>query len=296
MGGGIRSIQYNGSNLYVAAGTGGKLSTSPDGITWTSRTSVFGANTITAVAFGNGLWVAVGQGANLSTSTDGITWTTRTSNMTGQINDVKYANGVWVAVGQGGGTTNNGGIIYSTDGITWTRKSQSLTVGTTYYSVNYNGTNWIVGTDNNTNNYLYANTPSGTWTVGQDGSGSDIYYIFWDGTRNIIITSGGTNLRYSTSSALGTTTALEGLDFPTGLGQRYYYYNGNLYLNAFYINLFSTTPMTGNYVRISYSVQSPTTWSGTSANASSNPGAIWVSATGFIVGSNVASGQIFTSF
>jgi hypothetical protein len=295
--GAVKTIQYNGSDLYVAAGSTGKLSTSPDGITWTSRTSGFGTNNISAVAFGNGLWVAVGQNGTITTSTDGITWTARTSNFsTNLLYDVKYANGVWVAVGAGGGSTNTGGITYSTDGTTWTRKSQSITVGTIYHAVNYNGTNWIVGANNSTNNYLYASTPSGTWTAGADGGGSDILYVFWDGTRNIVSTE-TEGLRYSTSTTLGTTTRFTGVEVvQQASGQRLYYYNGNVYYNGFFIGSFSTTPMTGNYGQINYSIQSPTTWSSTTTTASMNAGAIWADSSGIIVGSSTNIGQIFTSF
>jgi hypothetical protein len=55
--------------------------TSPDGITWTSRTSA-ADNQWYSVAYGNGLWVAVsitGSGNRVMTSPDGITWTSRTS-------------------------------------------------------------------------------------------------------------------------------------------------------------------------------------------------------------------------
>ena len=232
----LHTVAYNGSNLYVAVGNNATMFTSPNGITWTSRTSGFGANGIYWVAYGNGLFVAVGDNATLSTSTDGITWTARTSNMGAglPINHVVYANSIWVAVGRGGGTDNTGGIIYSTDGITWTRKSQSLTVGTTYYAASWNGTNWIVAAALSTNNYLYASTPSGTWTVGHDGSSQILRTIFWDGTRNWVLA--GTNaLRYSTSATLGTTTGITNITGFTQSGEQtgksgQYYYDGRIYI------------------------------------------------------------------
>ena len=175
----FNKIAYNGTNLWVAVNNVGALYTSPDARTWTSRTSQFGASNIYDVAYANNLWVAVGNAGKISTSTDGITWTARTANMsTNQISAVAYGNGVWVAVGDGGGATNTGGITYSTDGTTWTRKSQTLTIGTSYRSVVWNGTNWIVGATQSTNNYLYASTPSGTWPAGQTGQNSTINKLF----------------------------------------------------------------------------------------------------------------------
>jgi hypothetical protein len=44
------------------------MTTSPDGITWTSRTSGFGSAGIRGVTFGNGLYVAVGQTGTMTTN------------------------------------------------------------------------------------------------------------------------------------------------------------------------------------------------------------------------------------
>jgi hypothetical protein len=289
----VGGIEYNGTDLYVAYGNSGKLSTSPDGITWTARTSGFGANSIESVFFGNSLWVAVGANGTITTSPDGITWTARTSNMsTNTIVDVKYANSIWVAVGGGGGGTNTGGITYSTDGITWTRKSQTPTISASYRAVIYNGTNWIVVADISTNNYLYASAPSGTWTAGTDGSGTSLRGIYWDGTRNLVITD--TNfIRFSTSATLGTTTVLSGA---TVQGKKeLYYYNGNLYYIGENVIFYSTTPMSGNYAKQNYGFLSPTTSNGTTGAASNQAGAIWVGSAGYICG-GTSAGNVFTSF
>jgi hypothetical protein len=262
----LYQVAYNGTDLYVAVGEVGLLLTSPDGITWTSQTSGFGANDINSVAFGNGLFVAVGQQGTITTSSDGITWTARTSNMsTNQINHVIYADSTWVAVGRGGGTTNTGGITYSTDGITWTRKSQSLTVGTIYGMVSWNGTNFVVGASHSTNNYLYASTPSGTWTAGADGSATTTYYIIWDGTRHIVINSTGVP-RFSTSTTLGTTTEFSNLDnlqSSETQGKAFnYYHNGRIYsavtvANGGTNNDWSTTPFQTSYASTGTKYLSP---------------------------------------
>lgn len=293
----IRTIAYNGTDLYVAAGSGGVLFTSSDGITWTSRTSGFGANYIAKVSFGNGLWVAVGNNGTITTSTDGITWTARTSNVsTNELYDALYANSIWVAVANGGGTQNTGGITYSTDGITWTRKSQSLTVGPAYYTVIYNGTNWIVGTQNSTNNFLRASTPSGTWTVGSTGVAKDIYQLFYDGTRTLEINADG-DLRYSTSATFGATTLISGMKFNINVAQTLaYYYNGKIYGVGTYYLAASTTPLSGNYIDLTnMAVLSPSTQNSVSGGNTNASSCIFVGAAGTIIGST-SPGQIYTSF
>ena len=46
----------------------GKLTTSTDGTTWTTRTSGFGTTLIRGVTYGDGLYVAVGDSGKLTTS------------------------------------------------------------------------------------------------------------------------------------------------------------------------------------------------------------------------------------
>jgi hypothetical protein len=298
MGGDVKSIQYNGSNLYVAVGAGGRISTSPNGITWTARTSGT-ANTLVKVAYGNGLWVAVGYNGTLTTSPDGTTWTVRTSNMsTNDIYNVQYANSIWVAVGAGGGATNTGGIIYSTDGTTWTRKSQSLSVGGTYTALAYNGTNWIVGCGQNTNNLIYASAPSGTWTTVQTGSSVDIHELFYDGTRILEINQNG-DVRFSTSATVGTTTTITGIRVHSVQGEnRSFYYDGKIFNTGTYFFGFSTTPLSGNYVNVTNSSSvAPTTYHTAAGLNSQNGGTVFASAAGYIVSSyGNTAGQIFTSF
>jgi hypothetical protein len=90
--------------------------TSPDGITWTIRTSAADNNWV-AVTYGNGLFVAVaesGSGNRVMTSPDGITWTIRTSAADNSWYAVTYGNGVFVAVaytGSGNRVMTSGSLI-----------------------------------------------------------------------------------------------------------------------------------------------------------------------------------------
>lgn len=188
----VSVIAYNGSNLYVAGFSDGTLFSSPDGITWTSRTSGFGANAIYKIAFGNGLFVAVGNNGTLTTSTDGITWTARTSQFgTGAIRDVKYANSLWVAVGQNS-TGPALGISTSTDGLTWTARTVTGTIGPTANSVDYGNGYWVLAASNVTNNAAYS-TNGTTWTAFATGSATNSnsvlyvngYWLIYDASANI---------------------------------------------------------------------------------------------------------------
>jgi hypothetical protein len=82
------------------SGSGNRVMTSPDGITWTSRTSA-GDNDWFSVTYGNGLFVAVassGSGNRVMMSSDGITWISRISAADSSWTSVTYGNGIFVAV------------------------------------------------------------------------------------------------------------------------------------------------------------------------------------------------------
>lgn len=108
----IRGATHDGTN-FIIVGSNGKISTSPDGVTWTARTSDVAGNHINAVAAGNGNVIAVAGSGKLCRSTDnGVTWSALTDIFAGStILGITYGNGVWVAVGASGKlatSTNNG--------------------------------------------------------------------------------------------------------------------------------------------------------------------------------------------
>lgn len=291
----VYSIAYNGSDIWVAVGAGGVLASSSNGTTWTNRTSGFGSNNIYKVAFGNGLFVAVGQNGTITTSTDGITWTARTANMgTNEIYDVIYANSLWVASGAGGGTANTGGITYSTDGLTWTRKSQSLSnIGTNYNCVNWNGTNWIIGTNHSTNNFLYASTPSGTWTVASTGSTAENINVFYDGTRTLFVDTNGT-IYFSANAIPSSATQLYGANIRGSNGRYNFYYNNRIYSQGALWYSISSVPNASNQVTGIQSSLAAMTGIINTGGISTRPGAIWVGAAGLVAADYI--GGIFTSF
>jgi hypothetical protein len=127
------------NNLYVAAGVQGTILTSPDGITWTTRTSKPGAN-LSGIAYGNNQYVVVGNSSSYFTSPDGITWTARTTPYQALIG-ITYGNNEFVAVG------GAGKIYTSPDAITWTARISGFSTNYNFNSVIYANNQYVaVGT------------------------------------------------------------------------------------------------------------------------------------------------------
>ncbi len=109
----LQAVTYGGGQ-FVAVGDNGTILTSPDGLTWTPRTS--GTTfTLFAVTYGNGRYVAVGGNDAVCTSPDGVTWTARSAGLSANLLCVAYGADLFVMAGGGAP-----GIYSSTDGVTWT--------------------------------------------------------------------------------------------------------------------------------------------------------------------------------
>jgi len=131
----------SGNGLFVTVGFFGTILTSPDGITWTERTSGIFRN-LYGVTSGNGLFVTVGESGTILTSPDGNSWTKRTSGTYNSLYDVTYGNNKFVTVGK------SGTILTSSDGTTWTSRTSGTNVGLNgvtygnglFVTVGWNGT------------------------------------------------------------------------------------------------------------------------------------------------------------
>jgi len=198
------------------------IHTSPDGVTWTSRTPSEAMN-FQDISFGNGLYVAVANiGTNrIMTSPNGITWTSRTTSINPSFSGVAYGNGIWVAVcsSSSGGTTftsydglnwdeqptvfnsttilfANGlftiGSRYSVDGLTWISNSiafspQKIAFGNGYF---------VAVTDSGTNRIAYS-TNAINWTAIPAASDATFESIaFGNNTFVIGATSGTSKINY----------------------------------------------------------------------------------------------------
>jgi hypothetical protein len=118
-----RAIVWH-NNLFVAAGFSssfnGIVSTSPDGITWTTRLA--NVAQFTDIQLAGDLLIASGPYGTLFTSPDGISWTSRYINTQASLRGATKGDSLYVIVG------DNGKIMTSPDAITWTDKPSGTSV------------------------------------------------------------------------------------------------------------------------------------------------------------------------
>lgn len=121
-------------DLFVAVGDGGVILTSPDGVTWTSRTSGT-TQALYDVAWGSEVqrFVAVGANGTVLSSSNGTTWAAETSGT---------ANTLWrVAYGpsrrQFAACGNSNTIIYSNDGGDTWATATAVTTGAAINGIHY---------------------------------------------------------------------------------------------------------------------------------------------------------------
>ena len=183
-----------GSNLFVAGGynltaTVGVLSTSPDGVNWTSRTITGLATGVNCVAWNGTLWAAggttTGSAGALSTSPDGVNWTSQTiTGITGSVQCIAWNGSLWVAGGYTAGI-GAGALSTSPDGVNWT----SRTITGFVSAVAWNGSIWVVVGNTSTPVGTLSTSSDGiTWTSRTiPGTIAYLYDVKWNGSLWIIV-------------------------------------------------------------------------------------------------------------
>lgn len=222
-----------GNNLFVAiasSGTGNRVMTSPDGITWTIRTTPAGDNVWAAITYGDGKFVAVGapnvNNANsVMTSPDGINWTLRVpGNTTSQWVGITYANSTFVAVAQFGTVR----AMTSPDGITWTDRP-SLNAAHNWTGITYgNGKFVAVALDAPLANPVAWSTDGVTWT--QVAAPGDGWYGVTYGDNKFVAVRGGSTSNRAMTSPDGITWTLQAT--PVSNNWRVVRYGGGLFVSA----------------------------------------------------------------
>ncbi|MBC8156303.1 MAG: hypothetical protein H7Z72_25745 [Bacteroidetes bacterium] len=171
--------------LFVAVGD--NITTSPDGLTWTLRSSNAATGQLGKITYGNGRFVAVGGSGRAAVSTDGINWTATSMGTTTQdFLDVTYGNGLFVAVGPAGS------VRTSPDGSTWTERTVFSQNNSFLSSVAYgNGTFVAVGYQGGS---IRRSVDGINWTGTVNSSGADFGRITFDNGLFVIVNGSG-NIR-----------------------------------------------------------------------------------------------------
>jgi hypothetical protein len=166
----------SGAGLFVATksdSANSAYSTSPDGITWTARTSMPSSSKWDMVAYnGTGFLVANSSGTNAAYGTDGLTWSLRTMPFAPGSSLFALDGKFYITRTLNGNATE---LFESTDGTTWTSKGalpgypKTTTFGSAAGTVlKVNGTYLTTGQRSTNDQGLFAYTaPSiaGPWTV-----------------------------------------------------------------------------------------------------------------------------------
>jgi len=227
--------------------------TSPDGVTWTSRTLPTPNVSWSDVTYGNGQFVAVGARAtgelNVATSPDGITWTLRTTTIVaGLWCGVNYGNGLFIADQK---TSYSSAFATSSDGITWTKRT--IPAGT-WCSAAY-GAGLFVSIDGTTGSGFNRalTSPDGiTWTLRTTPNAASWRSVAYGGGKFVAVSSndysGFTNAITSTD---GTTW--------TQLSNNIPHYGSSAYSKILYGNgtFVATNNFLGGYIASS---RDGTTW------------------------------------
>lgn len=208
-----------GNGTFVAVSHNGtnQVMTSPDGITWTARSSPSGFG---AVEFGNGLFVAVEPwgSRNMATSPDGITWTSRPNALPANLDmsSFTYGNGRFVAVG---GFNSLGNAATSTDGITWTMQSGALPASQ-WWDVAYgNGVFVAVDYRWDATNRVVTSPDGITWTprTGANSGTSQFHAVAFGNGRFVAVASGGGAIYSNDNGATWAAgTGMPNTDFGPG--------------------------------------------------------------------------------
>lgn len=178
----FRAVASSGA-LYAAVGDSGAAATSPDGLTWTPRTTT--AFPLNGLVWTGSLFVAVGAPNIVYTSPDGITWTARSGPPTTvTFRGVTWNGSVLVAVGNTVTGTAAAAVATSPDGISWTNRTVSAAGGTIFRSVAWSGSVFAAVGDS-----LCYTSPDGvTWTSRTISAGT-YRSIVWTGTQFVAVGS-----------------------------------------------------------------------------------------------------------
>lgn len=231
----IRGIAY-GAGIYVRVGNTGLIETSPELVTWTTRTSGT-TNQLNDVTFAYGKFWVVGSAGTMLSSPDGITWTPVALPGTVASDDLTSiatdGSGVIIVANPSGGYRQ----LQSLDsGATWTTGGMGSSSGLGAFSAYYDGTYFILGRNvsGGVSSVTYSdNVATGSWQEATLSCGGGIIFSITDnGTTRLIsgdagcIATSPKSLPPATANWTRRTSPSTGLVRAYAMGSAYYAVSG----------------------------------------------------------------------
>jgi hypothetical protein len=211
----INSIAYGNGLFVVNSNVTNRVHTSPDGITWTTRTT--GNVPIRSVTFGGGIFLAPGSDGAIQTSTDGITWSTRAmgGGSSYPFGGYDFYASVYGTIYVIGGAS--GALHTSTNGITWTSRPNVLgnnnVLGFAYGNSTYVVAGYAGKLMTSTDGISWTSRNAGFGTISTIGAvtyGNGLFVAVGDGGRVSTSTDGATWTTRSSTTTDNLRTVIYG--------------------------------------------------------------------------------------
>jgi len=189
--------------VAVANSTPGKIATSSDGITWTTRTEPANTSDLWGVCWSPelSLFVAVGGTGDteqIVTSPNGITWTARTAPESKEYRAICWSPELSLFVAVGGDA-----VATSTDGVSWT--AQSPAQSNSWYAVCWSPALLLfVAVSLNGSNRVMTSANGTSWTARSASQLSEWTSVVWSPELNIFVAVGYTT--YGATGQIMTST------------------------------------------------------------------------------------------
>lgn len=195
---GFRGLFWDSTfgKFYAGEGTGGRISTTVDGVSWS--VAVVGSARWNGFARNTSRLVAVGNSRTVATSTNGTSWTAAVL----PISVVDVFSVIWDQTRSSFFIAGTNSFLHSADGITW------INAGTTTgirRSVAANSSIIVQVGDSGAIYTSTTGTDSGSWVQQVSGTSASLYSVIWTGSQFIAVGDSGTLI----SSSDGVTWARE---------------------------------------------------------------------------------------